>query len=274
MILRHDPGQAGIVLDEAGWTSVDYLLVAINLSMETLEEIVAADEKNRFEFNPGRTKIRASQGHSVSIDLGYDVMSPPLYLYHGTSLDNLESIMRYGLLKMERHDVHMFEDYKLALEIATKRRKNPVVLRIASGEMFEDGYIFKKSTNDVWLTLFVDKKYISEQKEDEVSRIARNIFTLFNDHINGEIKLNRIPETAAKEWLRFQSLFGYNKYYIKLSHDKWLWGIRDEEAVMASQEDAWEIESKAKAILVLNRIGGTARWPFAEIVPIGNNSIW
>ncbi len=62
LILRHEPEQAGITLDSAGWTSVDTLLLAIKLSLQELEEIVLADEKGRFEFSDDRTKIRASQG--------------------------------------------------------------------------------------------------------------------------------------------------------------------------------------------------------------------
>jgi putative RNA 2'-phosphotransferase len=160
LILRHSPDQAGIALDSGGWTDVDTLLLAINLSLSELEEIVAADEKGRFEFSDDRTKLRASQGHSVEVDLGYEIKLPPQYLYHGTSKNHFDGIIKNGLLKMYRHDVHMFDSYQQALEVATKRRPNPAVLKIAAQEMATNGYQFKLSTNNVWLTEIVPPRYL------------------------------------------------------------------------------------------------------------------
>jgi len=160
LLLRHDPGQAGLTLDNAGWTYVRALLHAVGWSMAELEEIVSTDEKKRYEFDQYKTKIRASQGHSVDVDLGYEIKVPPEYLYHGTSRDNLSDIKSKGLLKMDRHDVHMFADKDLALDIAKKRRKNPVVLTISSGKMSTDGFQFKLSTNNVWLVERVPPPYL------------------------------------------------------------------------------------------------------------------
>jgi putative RNA 2'-phosphotransferase len=162
LILRHAPEQAGITLDSGGWTSVNPLLLATKLSLQELEEIVAADEKGRFEFSDDRAKIRASQGHSVDVDLGYKSKEPPQFLYHGTSADNMPSINKNGLLKMERHDVHMFDNYELALSIATKRRRNPIVIKIKSQDMVVAGYEFRLSTNNVWLTENVPPQFLLE----------------------------------------------------------------------------------------------------------------
>lgn len=160
LLLRHDPSQAGLSLDCAGWTDVRALLHAVGWSMSELEEIVSTDEKKRYEFDQYKTKIRASQGHSVDVDLGYEIKIPPEYLYHGTSRDNLDSIKSSGLLKMERHDVHMFADKDLALDIAKKRRKNPIVLAISSGQMSTDGFEFNLSANNVWLVKTVPPSYL------------------------------------------------------------------------------------------------------------------
>jgi putative RNA 2'-phosphotransferase len=138
LILRHEPDQAGITLDSAGWTEVESLLISIKLSLKELEEIVSTDEKGRFEFSLDKAKIRACQGHSVEVNLEYQFQNPPQYLYHGTSKNYLNSIMEHGLLKMDRHDVHMFDSHVQALGVATKRRPNPVVIRIAAQEMVSD----------------------------------------------------------------------------------------------------------------------------------------
>jgi putative RNA 2'-phosphotransferase len=161
LILRHAPEQAGITLDSSGWAPIEPLLRATKLSLQELEEIVAADEKGRFEFSDDQAKIRASQGHSVDVDLGYESKDPPQFLYHGTSADNMPLINKNGLLKMERHDVHMFDNYDLALSIATKRRKNPIVIKIKSQDMVMAGYKFKLSTNNVWLTESVPQQFLA-----------------------------------------------------------------------------------------------------------------
>ena len=74
LILRHKPETIGITLDEHGWADVGELIAGINntpgneIDMETLEEIVRTDEKQRYSFNDDHTLIRANQGHSIPVD--------------------------------------------------------------------------------------------------------------------------------------------------------------------------------------------------------------
>jgi putative RNA 2'-phosphotransferase len=42
------------------------------------------------------------------------------------------------------------------------RHGKPVILTIRTGKMAEDGILFYLSENNVWLTDFVDAKYISK----------------------------------------------------------------------------------------------------------------
>ena len=56
LILRHEPGQVGLSLDEAGWVRVSDLLRAVNghgvkLTQSELEHVVATNEKKRFAFS-------------------------------------------------------------------------------------------------------------------------------------------------------------------------------------------------------------------------------
>ena len=57
LVLRHQPQTIGIKLDSSGWISIDELLAAINrhpnnikLDRNSLEEVVASNDKQRFEF--------------------------------------------------------------------------------------------------------------------------------------------------------------------------------------------------------------------------------
>lgn len=158
-VLRHDPGSVGLKLDAAGWVNVGELLTAMKLSRDDLEQVVAENDKKRFEFNADRTCIRASQGHSVDVDLGYEEQTPPEFLWHGTSLDVLPAIREKGLLKMDRHHVHLSADEATA-NIVARRRPRSVLVKVASGEMARAGTKFYRSTNGVWLTDHVPARYL------------------------------------------------------------------------------------------------------------------
>ena len=82
LILRHKPEVIGIQLDAHGWADVNALLAGISkkyfIDQDILEEIVRSDSKQRYVFNEDRTRIRASQGHSVQVDVELPVAEPPL----------------------------------------------------------------------------------------------------------------------------------------------------------------------------------------------------
>lgn len=112
LVLRHQPQTAGVTLDSAGWVDVTALLEGCRqagraITPEQLHEIVETNDKKRFEFSPDGLRIRASQGHSVEVDLGYTPAAPPDTLYHGTASRNLPSIRSGGLCKGEKHHVHL-----------------------------------------------------------------------------------------------------------------------------------------------------------------------
>ncbi|MBW1294584.1 RNA 2'-phosphotransferase [Aquimarina litoralis] len=164
LILRHNPGKIGLVLDENGWADVNELLEKANkdrhqLTLEILKEVVVTNDKKRFAFNDDETKIRANQGHSVKVDLEYTPIEPPEFLYHGTVGKFREAIKKQGLLKMSRHHVHLSEERETATRVGA-RRGVPIILSVRSGEMHRNGIKFYQSDNGVWLTDNVPPEYI------------------------------------------------------------------------------------------------------------------
>ena len=167
LILRHEPERVGLELDEAGWVGVDELLAAVNrhgesLTLEQLKHVVATNDKKRFAFSDDGKRIRASQGHSVEMELQYEPQVPPEFLYHGTPQRFVESIRATGLNKGERHHVHLSPDPQTASKVG-QRRGRPVVLTIRSGEMHRQGHIFYRSANGVWLVDHVPPQFIEER---------------------------------------------------------------------------------------------------------------
>lgn len=155
LVLRHKPEAAGIKLDKNGWAKVDELIKGISkkypLDMETLEEIVATDNKQRYSFNEDHTLIRANQGHSIPVDVELEQVEPPEYLYHGTGEKYRLSIDNIGLISKSRLHVHLSEDMMTAISVGA-RHGNPVVYKVHAGEMRKAGFIFYRSKNGVWLT--------------------------------------------------------------------------------------------------------------------------
>lgn len=166
LILRHKPETIGITLDEHGWADVDELIAGVSrthpLTMELLEEIVRTDEKQRYSFNGDKTLIRANQGHSIPVDVELPELEPPAILYHGTGQKYVPSIDRQGLLPKSRLYVHLSADEDTAAKVG-RRHGLPVVYTVQAGKMSEDGYLFYRSVNGVWLTKEVPIEYLAKQ---------------------------------------------------------------------------------------------------------------
>ena len=128
--------------------------------MEMLEEIVRTDEKQRYSFNEDKTLIRANQGHSVPVDVELEQHTPPDVLWHGTGKKYVDSIDRVGLIPKSRLYVHLSADYETAIKVG-QRHGSPVVYQIDASRMSEEGYVFFRSVNGVWLIKAVPREYMT-----------------------------------------------------------------------------------------------------------------
>jgi putative RNA 2'-phosphotransferase len=155
-VLRHAPESVGLTLDEAGWVDVKQLMEAagragVALDRATLDRVVGENDKQRFALSADGLRIRASQGHSVPVELGLQPQTPPDVLYHGTADRNLDSIRRDGLRPGKRTHVHLSKDEETAVAVG-RRHGRPVVLRVLAGRLHAAGHAFYRSDNGVWLT--------------------------------------------------------------------------------------------------------------------------
>lgn len=166
-ILRHHPEELDLEMSRAGWVSVDKLLAGLeerdsNWSETLLERIVRENDKQRFEFDDTGHLIRARQGHTVEVDLGYDPTAPPELLYHGTIPRFLDAILTEGLEAGDRHHVHLSQDVQTAMQVG-KRRGTPVILVVEAQEMWDCGHEFYCTPNDVWLVEHVPPEFLREE---------------------------------------------------------------------------------------------------------------
>ena len=168
-ILRHRPQDAGITLDEHGWADVKQLIEGVSkkhpLTMAQLEQIVAEDGKQRYAFSEDLTKIRANQGHSVSVDVELRQAEPPEILWHGTAERFTASIDAEGLLPRGRLYVHLSALRETALTVGA-RHGRPALYQVDTQAMIRDGLRFFRSENSVWLTAHVPAKYLRRVREE------------------------------------------------------------------------------------------------------------
>lgn len=155
-LLRHDTEYR---FDEHGYRDVQDLVQNHGFTKDEIVELVETNDKQRYEFNDDKSKIRTRQGHSVNINVDLKETLPPDVLFHGTATRFLDSIREKGILKMSRNYVQLSEKIDTAMEVG-KRHGKPVVLAVDTKTMREDGVKFYLSNNNVWLTEFVDSKYI------------------------------------------------------------------------------------------------------------------
>jgi putative RNA 2'-phosphotransferase len=169
LVLRHRPEVAGLSLDANGWVPVGELLTALGMTRAELDLVVASNDKSRFAVQTGPDgveRIRASQGHSrrVAVDLGLPPATPPAELFHGTPRANLDAILREGLRPRSRHHVHLSVDLSTAVTVGRRRSPDVVVFSVAAGVMVEEGHVFHRSDNGVWLTAVVPPPHLSVKR--------------------------------------------------------------------------------------------------------------
>lgn len=163
-VLRHDPAAAGITLAPGGWVDVETLLEGLSsmghpMTRTALEHIVDTDEKKRFTFSDDRTRIRAAQGHSVTVEMEYIAAAPPEFLYHGTASKYQSTIEDEGLKPMSRQFVHLSMDTETARNVG-KRHGKPIIFEVATGDMHAAGHEFYQADNGVWLAASVPPEFL------------------------------------------------------------------------------------------------------------------
>ncbi|KAA9398861.1 RNA 2'-phosphotransferase [Haloarcula sp. CBA1130] len=173
--LRHFPEDAGIELDEAGWTAFDSLRAAVERTYdwadnEALAGVVATDPKGRFERTgisdeagaaAADGRVRAAYGHSVDVSLDTTDNPVPTTLYHGTAPRNAKSIREGGLKPMNRQTVHLSDSVTAAREVGRRHADNPVVFVVDAAAMRADNRRVVKRGTETYTTDRVPPQYLS-----------------------------------------------------------------------------------------------------------------
>ncbi|MDE5566324.1 MAG: RNA 2'-phosphotransferase, partial [Anaeroplasmataceae bacterium] len=115
-------------------------------------------EKERFEIVAD--KIRAFYGHSNTLTIRKEKGIPPQTLYHGTTHQAIDTILKTGLKPMSRQYVHLSVDMDTAYQVGKRRDETPILLEINTTKAMEDGICFYQGNDKVWLCDGVPSQYI------------------------------------------------------------------------------------------------------------------
>jgi putative RNA 2'-phosphotransferase len=164
-VLRHKPDAIGLTLDPQGWASIDELIERGNAAgtqfdHDDLQQVVETSDKKRFSISADGLRIRAAQGHSVTVELGLSPQEPPSVLYHGTATRFVESILSAGLKPQARQHVHLSADEATAHRVGQRHGK-PVIFKIEALRMHAKGFKFYLADNGVWLTDQVSPEFLA-----------------------------------------------------------------------------------------------------------------
>ena len=165
-ILRHKPETIGLTLDVNGWAEIDQLIANttdFQLSHHLINVVVETNDKQRFIINHQNGKIRANQGHSIDVDLNLKPSLPPQTLFHGTTEQYYKNIKIEGLNKQKRHHVHLSEDMSVAISVGSRYGKI-VLLEVDTQKMSDEGFVFYKTANNVWLVDEIPTQYLTKKE--------------------------------------------------------------------------------------------------------------
>lgn len=164
-VLRHEPQAIGLTLDSEGWADIEVLIAGAKdagqeLDLDLIRTVVSSNDKKRFALSEDSRRIRAVQGHSTdSVAIQHVAKEPPTFLYHGTALRFLDSILADGLRPGQRHHVHLSEDITTATAVGQRYGK-PIVLEVEALRMHQQGLKFFQADNGVWLTDLVPSEFL------------------------------------------------------------------------------------------------------------------
>ncbi len=166
-LLRHNPGDLPISRD--GFVPIKNILDKIQKRFPGVDEKIlwklAEGNKSRFEIKNGR--IRAIYGHTIPVEISLEIDEKVEILYHGTTKESAEKILKEGLKPRGRQKVHLSPTIEQAIKVGRRRTKNPVVLKIDAASARKHNIVFEKANELVYLSDEIPPVFISILSNDK-----------------------------------------------------------------------------------------------------------
>jgi putative RNA 2'-phosphotransferase len=166
-LLRHGAGEAGLPMDQAGWSEIDDVVAILGITRAQLDQAVRNNDKGRLAVEGGR--VRACQGHSLAnmpvtreaLEASWQVVQPSASLWHGTGVTAVEGIAKDGVLAGQRSHVHLAESHDSHVG---KRHAVDFLVEVSAARLNEAAISVFRSPNGVLLVRYVPRSAITGLK--------------------------------------------------------------------------------------------------------------
>ena len=209
-ILRHSAKQHNLNIDSSGFVKVSDIInlkdgKKYNFTIELIKEIVAEDNKGRFELTKNEPYlIRCVQGHSMKEVENesalnklnkYTIFNYPTII-HGTYNEAYKLIEKSGLNKMNRNDIHFSIGFNWENQVKSGMRNScDIFIEINMVYAFFNNIDFFISLNNVVLSSGIDGiipvKFFKRVLDKNQNLILGSLYDFFIDFENGKITLKK-----------------------------------------------------------------------------------
>ncbi len=172
-ILRHYPSKLNLAMDIHGWVNIYMLINTLRtipdlkwLKKHHILAIIDTDDKHRYEVK--NNKIRATYGHTVDIELDLPTDNIPDILYYPVTKEELPIILESGIMPVDRKYVHLSKSIEKAKEAGWVRTSEPVILKVNSKKIIEDGVKIMQAGRTVYITKNILPQYLEVINEDSL----------------------------------------------------------------------------------------------------------
>jgi putative RNA 2'-phosphotransferase len=178
-VLRHNPGDLGIHLDERGWTDMTSLVERlatvrqVHVTLAELERLAHNDRQKRYSIAGDR--IRANEGHTApGVRLVFEACEPPPLLYYGLTKQRLVPILQASMLEPTGLEANGHVGRIVLCESAAEADQRsgcgsdeqPHILVIEAARAAREGVHFYRAESGLYLCDRLPAQYFLDQHPD------------------------------------------------------------------------------------------------------------
>jgi len=171
--LRHFPEKFELTMDSQGFVPMRDFVNALKKQRDRWHwvrphhviAIIETDPKGRYQVS--NDLIRATYGHSISLELNLPTDHIPETLYYPTSKEETDIILETGLKPSDRKMVHLSKTYQDAMNAGKVRVEDPVILEVNAKRAVDEGVVIQRAGRTVFLVQDISSQYLKRAPTPE-----------------------------------------------------------------------------------------------------------
>ena len=171
--LRHFPEKFELTMDSQGFVPMRDFVNALKKQRDRWHwvrphhviAIIETDPKGRYQVS--NDLIRATYGHSISLELNLPTDHIPETLYYPTSKEETDIVLETGLKPSDRKMVHLSKTYQDALNAGKVRVEDPVILEVDAKRAVDEGVVIQRAGKTVFLVQDISSQYLKRAPTPE-----------------------------------------------------------------------------------------------------------